>query len=385
MKYILSLICLSLWMIGCEVSQPTMPAIVPTPTPIAIPQVTLTPGSAPLPNNPAPEHSQVSTPRPHRLKPGELLLAAEEDAIPAIFANDDLFVGAAAGSQEWSDDEPVVGLVVGEDARAYPVRLLSLHEIVNDVVGGRPVAITWCPLCYTSLVFDRTVGRELTFGVSGYLFHNNLVMYDHQTNTLWSQLLAQGIRGALRGRRLEVLPALLTTWGAWKQAHPETRVLSAARLGRHAEEIIDPYAGYYTSGVSGLTGSADKDERLSGKALIVGLVAGEQARAYPLRTVQDAGVINDQLGPLPIVLAYDERLQTVLVYRRRVNGQTLTFAPASKADLLRDAETGSSWEVRNGRATEGPLAGAELTRLSGPLVFWFAWSAHYPDTEVYAP
>jgi hypothetical protein len=314
-----------------------------------------------------------------------LVLAADRDAIPAIFASDDLFVEAEAGSQEWPDEEAVIGLVIGQDARAYPVRLLSLHEIVNDVVGGRPVAVTWCPLCYTAVVFDRVVDRELTFGVSGYLLYNNLVMYDHQTDTLWSQLLAQGMRGALSKRCLELLPSQLTTWGAWKQVHPETRVLSAAQLGQHADEIIDPYSGYYVSGAAGLSGQTDTDDRLKAKELVVGLTAGSEARAYALQVLQAEGVINDQLGPLPALLIYDEALQTAVVYRRRVKVQILTFEGYAQADLLRDVETGSLWEVRSGLAVEGPLAGSRLPRLAAPLVFWFAWSEIHPKTGVFTP
>lgn len=327
----------------------------------------------------------VPTPPLYRLRPGDLVLAAEEDAIPAIFANEDLFVDAEAGSREWNDAEPVVGLEVNGDARAYPVRLLSNHEIINDVVGGRPVAITWCPLCYTAIVFDRRIeGRELTFGVSGYLLHNNLVMYDHQTDTLWSQLLGQGVRGAYSKRRLELLPAVLTTWEAWRTEHRDTRVISAERLGQNSEQIVDPYAGYYASGVAGLTGETERDDRLPGKALVVGVVAGERARAYPLELVQTAGIINDELGPLSLLLVYDDTLQTVLLYQRRVGEQTLTFTRSPERDILRDRETGSLWNVRSGRAVTGPLAGAHLSRLTSPLVFWFAWSAIHPETDIAA-
>ncbi len=235
----------------------------------------------------------------------------------------------------------VIGVEINGDARAYPIRLLSLHEIVNDVIGEKPVAVTWCPLCYSALVFERVVdGTELTFGVSGYLYHNNLVMYDHQSNGLWSQLLAQGIKGAHRGEYLTVLPSVLTTWGEWKQVHFQARILSTERLGREAASIIDPYSGYYLSGSTGL-GSISVDDRLAAKSLVVGIQIGDETRAYALEDVQAAGTISDD----PLVLIYDESIRSVLVYRR---GE-----------------------------------GEELIRTVSPLVFWFAWSDIHPETTLY--
>ncbi len=294
--------------------------------------------------SPPPDPTVLPTPRPRRLQPGELELAADSDAIPAIFASPELFVDAVSGSQEWPDDEPVIGLRINDAARAYPVRLLSLHEIVNDELDNVPIAVTWCPLCYTALVFDRRLqGQELTFGVSGYLYYNNLVMYDHQSNTLWSQVLAQGLRGPKRGQMLEMIPALLSTWGAWKEAHPHTTLLSARQMGLQAGAIIDPYAAYYVSGASGL-GGREADSRLPPKTLVVGVRIGNASRACPVAAVRASGQISDTLGGVPILLVYDRQLQTVLVYR-------------------------------------GHEAQAEQ-RLPAPLVFWFAWADLYPDTDL---
>ncbi|MCP4423440.1 MAG: DUF3179 domain-containing protein, partial [Chloroflexi bacterium] len=242
----------------------------PFPTPLPIP----TPTPDPL------------VPPRRRLSAGELQLAADIDDIPAIMATDDLFVSAESGSVSWLDEEMVIALELNGDARAYPVRLLSLHEIVNDTIGGRPVTITWCPLCFSALAFDPVVdGRPLTFGVSGYLYKDNLVMYDHQTNTLWSQLVGQAIRGALRGEQLQALPLIMTSWGEWKKLHPDTRVLSARQMGRQ-DEIIDPYAGYYVSGAAGFSSDLERNETLPAKSLAVGLLAGKETRAYPLATLR---------------------------------------------------------------------------------------------------
>ena len=311
-------------------------------------------------------------------------MAALEDAIPAIFAEETYFVDAAAGDQEWKEAEPVIGLVIGGEARAYPVRLMSLHEVVNDRVGGKPVAVTWCPLCYSAVVYDRVVeGRELTFGVSGYLLHNNLVLYDHQSNTLWSQLLGQGIKGAYSGTRLSLIPSTLTTWEAWKEAYPKTRVLSARALNLYEGEIRDPYSGYYTSGVSGLSGSGNTDTRLKGKALVAGWAAGNQAVAFPLELLQERGLVQDERQEGKPVAVYDSGWQTVHIYSRELSGRTLTFRAGAEQGEMVDLETRSVWDIRTGTAVQGRLRGEQLERIEAPLVFWFAWSAHHPDTEVY--
>ena len=119
------------------------------------------------------------------------------------------------------DTDLVVGLLIGGISRACPVRLLSLHEVVNDRIGDRAIAVSWCPLCYSLVVNDRTVyGQELSFRASGYLLHDNLVLIDHPTETLWSQLLGQGIKGSLKGTLLDVLPATVTTWRNWRESYP---------------------------------------------------------------------------------------------------------------------------------------------------------------------
>ncbi len=328
----------------------------------------------------------LPAPPRRRLRAGELVLAADVDDIPAIFASDGVFVPAAEGNDEWLDDELVIGLIVGDDARAYPVRLLSLHEIVNDTVGGQAVAVTWCPLCFTAIVFERVVdGKEVTFGVSGYLYYNNLVMYDHRTETLWSQIAGEAIRGALRGERLTPFPSVMTSWAEWKAEHPETRVLSAQKLETYVDEVIDPYAGYYTSGSAGVIGWVNPNDVLGPKDLVVGVLAGNETRAYPFRVVQEHWVINDDLGPVPLLLAFDPGLKAVMVYQRRVDGQVLSFTGSGRDGLLGDEQSGSTWEIRTGEAVDGPFAGARLPRLSAPLVFWFAWSDFHSQSDVYTP
>ncbi|MFP3854405.1 MAG: DUF3179 domain-containing protein [Anaerolineales bacterium] len=334
--------------------------------------------------SPTSSTSPTPTPRPYRLQPGDLLLAASEDDIPALDVEDADFVPAEAGNREWDVDELVVGLELDGHARAYPVRLLSLHEVINDELAGVPVAVTWCPLCYSAIVFDRRVeGTTLTFAVSGYLLESNLVMFDRQTGTLWSQLLGQGIRGAHRGEWLKMYPSQVTSWMAWQERHPETEVLSAAALGRDAEKLIDPYVGYYSSGVSGLSAGGVSDDRLEDKALVVGLEASGEAAAYPLRELKELGWIQSEVGNVPVLMVYDSDLEAPFVYSRELAEQVLDFELAGEPGILADQQTQSRWRLKEGFAISGPLEGEELDRMQARVTFWFSWVGLHPGTKLY--
>lgn len=326
-----------------------------------------------------PEPQPSATPRPYRLQPGQLVLATTEDSIPSIDAQPSDFIGREQGDQEWGDVELVIGLALDGQAKAYPVRLLSLHEIVNDHVGEEAVAVTWCPLCFTPIVFERRVaGQELTFDVSGYLLENNLVMVDRQTGTLWSQLLAQSVRGPLRRSWLEILPSRLVTWGDWKGAHPETLVLSARSLGYDPAALIDPYAGYYSSGAVGLGDSAD-DDRLPAKAVIVGVSLDGQALALLPEQVRQAWPLQLTIANRPMLVVYDQSLQAVIVYERVVDGTTLDFSLDAEGELI-DHQSGTTWRPRDGVGLRGPLAERELVNIPATVAFWFAWSSLHPNT-----
>lgn len=173
---------------------------------------------------------------------GEILSGGPpKDGIPSIDAPRFQPVSAKA---ELAETEPVIGLIVNGEARAYPLRVLIWHEIVNDTVGGVPVAVTYCPLCNSSIVFERTVdGRILDFGTTGKLRNSDLVMYDRQTESWWQQFTGEAIVGAMTGAELKVLPSRLESWERFKARAPEGKVLVP-----NDENIRDygrnPYIGY---------------------------------------------------------------------------------------------------------------------------------------------
>jgi hypothetical protein len=330
----------------------------------------------------------------------DLRRGAAKDAIPAIvdpeFAEDwsDLevdvnsgFGGGSTSQPRLSDSHRVIAVERGGEARAYPLRVLNWHEIVNDDFGG-PLLVTYCPLCGSGVTAVREVdGEETVFGVSGLLFRNALVMYDERTESLWSQIAAASIQGEKVGTALELVPSALTTWREFKEQYPDGVVLrpppdSSTVTGRNSTRDYNrnPYAGYASTEQIGIGGSFD-DDRLHPKTMVVGVEHGGVSRAYPLEPVRQAGVVNDEVGGLPVVVAATES-GTLVAYVRRIDGETLTFARESEGFLAAD---GSRWRLVSGRAVDGPHEGARLQQANTVAQeFYFSWVNFHPETEIWS-
>lgn len=225
-------------------------------------------------------------------------------------------------------------------------------------------------------------GETLTFGVSGKLIMNALVMFDRQTDTLWSQFLGEAVEGPLRGTPLEVVPAVLTRWESWRQLHPDTTVLD------QGGPVIDAYSGYYFSPQAGVIGERNRDDRLVGKELVHGVVVPQGRKAYAHRFLAKNPVVNDLIGNQPVLVAWDGVGVAAIAYDPTVDGRLLTFEAHDDVDsgaALRDLETGTVWSALTGEALTGELEGARLEVLPGFAVFWFAWSDYFPDTDVFLP
>jgi len=238
------------------------------------------------------------------------------------------------------------------------------------------------------MVFARNIdGQELTFGVSGKLIMNAVVMYDHQTDTLWSQFLMEGVQGPLMGTTMELLPAQLTTWEAWVQQHPDTLALD--KRGLRGSSGRDPYDSYYASGLAGILGESNPDGCPGGKEFVVGLDNRRVQRAYPFRYLSDTPVLNDSYDDTPIVVTFDLAGYATAVFSREVGGRTLTFDALDDRQagqpLMRDQETGTTWERLTGAALTGELQGDALTQVPSFQNFWFSWTDFHHGTELYEP
>ena len=318
-----------------------------------------------------------------------------KDGIPAI--DEPRFVSTEEAADWLAPQEPVVLLVLNGEAKAYPLQILTWHEIVNDELGGVPVAVTFCPLCYSAVAFRRTLdGRPLTFGVSGFLRNSDLVMYDRQTESLWQQLTGEAIVGAMTGAALEVLPAQLVSFAQFREAHPQAPVLS--RETGHARDYgRNPYAGYDEVGKPPFLYAGPYDERLPPMEKVVAVSLGGESRAYPHRVTRERRVIHDAVGGRPVVVLHGEGAVSALdaetisasreigstgVFDPRLDGETLRFKYEDRRFI--DEETGSTWDV-TGRATGGPLEGEQLQPIPHGNYFSFAWFAFKPATDLYQP
>jgi hypothetical protein len=301
-----------------------------------------------------------------------------QDGIPSI--DNPKFVSIVEADQFLQDADQVVGLNINGDIRAYPLQILVWHEIVNDIVGDTPVAVTYCPLCFTNQVFNRTVnGQTVEFGTSGKLYNSNLVMYDRTSNSLWSQALGQAIVGKNAGIKLDRVPFDVAFWKEWKQLNPDTKVLSRD-TGSTRPYGADPYGDYYTNADLFFPVSS-KDDRLGLKEIIVGLENAGQYKAYKLQQIEDSKVINDRIGNKSIAL-FSLYPFMVRVFDSTINGQNVEFQYDQNSGKIIDNQTGSEWNF-DGIATAGEMIGKHLTRLAFDEGFWFEWVAFHPETELY--
>ncbi len=316
------------------------------------------------------------------------------DGIPAI--DRPAFVAVAQADAWLSPKEPVIALEVNGDARAYPLQILMWHEIVNDTVGGKPVAVTYCPLCNSGVVFERMVdGTTYDFGTSGKLYKSDLVMYDRQTHSLWAQMEGRAIVGEKAGTRLKLVSANTLAYEEWKAAHPGGKVLSR-ETGHSRSYGSNPYTSYDQPNRQPFLFNGRPDPRRPPKERVVGVVVGDQARAYPWPVLEKRRVVDDTLGGERLVVFYrpgtlsaldesrmaDSRpVGATAVFSPTAGGKTLTFEVV--ADGFRDRETGSLWNLL-GRAVKGPLAGQRLRPIPHVDAFWFAWAAFNPATSLHA-
>jgi hypothetical protein len=232
-------------------------------------------------------------------------------------------------------------------------------------------------------VYAREVeGQELTFGVSGKLIRNVLVMYDRESESLWSQLLGESVSGDFLGVKLEFLPSWHTTWKAWKEMHPDTLAL---KKGFRSDR--DPYASYYQSSATGIIGETTVDNRLLAKEFVVGVELPDgSAKAYPFRFLSLEPVINDTIGDYEILVVFNNASATGVVFDSRLEDMTLSFNQISSEPFtMKDNETGSTWNALTGTATDGPLAGKSLIRIKSTTAFWFGWKDFHSDTSIYDP
>lgn len=261
------------------------------------------------------------------------------DGIPSI----DAPVFAAPDNADFmADEDLVLGVVLQNDARAYPIKILNWHEIVNDKIGGAPVAITYCPLCGSGVAFAANAGGQtLQFGVSGLLYNSDVLLYDRQTDSLWSQLLRRGISGKFAGTKLQTVPVFHTTWRDWRRQYPQTKILTP-ETGARRNYKSDPYEGYEKTENIYFPVAPRAPGEFHPKEWTLGVLAGGAAKAYPFSELNKNGAkkVVDVVGGEKLIIHWNEK----------------------------------EWAAR----AEWQTDGGESVR-----AFWFAWFAFHPQTEIF--
>ena len=321
------------------------------------------------------------------------------DGIPPIDAP--VYESIADAATWLEDTSPVMVVDIDGDVRAYPLAILTWHEIVNDTVGGVPLVITYCPLCNSALVFERTIDTsdgevELDFGTSGRLYNSNLVMYDRQSFNLWTQFEGEGIIGErFLGARLTRVPAWLFGFAELAELHPEAQMLSRD-TGFERAYGRNPYTAYDEEDRAPFLFDGALDPRFAPMTRVVGVAEGEDAVAVLLEQLREDGSVEVTVDGRELVVVWApgqaSALDTATIDDGRDVGQTAAFVaeldgepveltPADSDGRFVDARTGSTFDLR-GRALDGPLEGQQLEAVAHDDTFWFVWVAFKPDTEV---
>ncbi len=293
--------------------------------------------------------------------------------------------------------EPVVVFERSGEAKAYPLQILIWHEIANDTVGGIPATVTFCPLCNTSITYDRRLeGKVYDFGTTGKLHKSALVMYDRQTESWWWQVSGEAIVGDLTGKRLTVLPSQIISWDTFRQARPQGKVLSRD-TGYSRSYGQNPYVGYDDINSSPFLYNGPTDSRLRPMERVVTVTIGGQDMAYPFSVLEKLEVVHDTVGGVPIVVFHQKGTASALdrpdisssrdvgaaaVFSPTVDGRRLTFKV--QGGLFIDEQTRSTWTIL-GSASSGSLAGKRLQPVPHGNHFWFSWASYRPHTRVYKP
>lgn len=318
------------------------------------------------------------------------------DGIPPI--DEPKYVDYAEADEWLEEDEPVISFEVNGDARAFPLQIMTWHEIVNGEVGGVPVAVTFCPLCNTAIAFDRSFDDlgTLRFGTTGLLRHSDLVMWDDQTESFWQQITGEAIVGELTGRELEMLPASIVSYEQFKETHHEGVVLSR-NTGHSRNYGANPYYGYDDIDSSPFMFREVPDDQLPPMERVATVQIEDEAVAYPFSSLSEHPVVHDTVGGEDIVVFWQSGTRSALddrwiaeskdvgasgVFEPVADGESLTFEFVDGA--IQDVETGSEWNVL-GQAISGPMEGTQLPEVIHGNHFWFAWAAFQPETRIWKP
>jgi hypothetical protein len=319
------------------------------------------------------------------------------DGIPPI--DEPVFISYDEADEWLNDREPVISINIDGEARAYPLQIMTWHEIVNDTFGDRAVGVTFCPLCNAAVAFDREVGDHgvMRFGVSGLLRFSDLIMWDDKTESFWQQMTGEAIVGELAGERLTLLPSVIVSYEEFKATYPDTGVVLSRETGHSRPYGNNPYVGYDDIDSSPFLFQGERDDRFPPMERVLTLEINDEPMAYAFSLLEEHPVVHDVVGDVEVVVFWSPGATSALdqtsiaesrevgsanAFKPELDGERLTFV--YEDGEIRDEQTGSIWNVL-GYAISGELEGERLEEHVNGAHFWFAWAAFKPDTGIWRP
>ncbi len=284
-------------------------------------------------------------------------------------------------------EDRIIGVKYGNHIKAYPVNILDYHEVVNDRIRDLPFCLTYCPLTGTGIAWNREInGTVTTFGVSGLIYKNNLIPYDRETGSFWSQMLIKSVNGDHIGHKPELVNLVETNWKTWKKAYPNSDILSQ-HTGSSRDYSVAAYGDYGSNNELIIFPVLNWDERLPNKAWVHGIRKDTSYVVYPFRNFNDTTtVLNDQVGEKKVVIFGNKEYSIIESYSRTLpDGTTLTFeAVQDSLPVVMKDQQGNRWNLF-GEAASGPLKGTQLEVITSYNGYWFAFVDFWPNLKIRRP
>jgi len=308
------------------------------------------------------------------------------DGIPSI---DNPIFTQVFGPQLVFPNDLVVGIKIGDDVRAYPHTILDWHEIVNDrfAIDGQqqPVTLSYCPLTGSAMLWKGNMeSSDPTFGTSGLLYNSNLILYDRETFSIWSQMLEQGINAAERLTIPDRLQVVETTWSTWQEMYPQTTLMTQD-TGFSRPYGLYPYGTFKIDNSLLFNVNNSGDSRLHRKERVVGINVGSSSKVYPISSFASIiTTLNDNVGGMDVVITGSSSQNFGVIFNRQLEDCTvLDFSPVlDQLPVVMTDNEGTQWDVF-GVAVSGPRAGTQLQKTNSYIAYWFAWTAFFPNADIY--
>ena len=294
-----------------------------------------------------------------------------------------------------AEKEPVISVNINGSSKAYPLQILMFHEIVNDRIGRTPLLVSFCPLCYSGIVYDRTIkGMSINFGVSGLLRNSDMVMYDQLTESFWQQFTGEAIVGDMVGTKLKVVPSQIISFDEFRKNYPDGLILSK-NTGHKRPYGMNPYVRYDNKESIPFLFSGPTDSRLSQNEKVIGIKDEISSKAYPYSLTFQKNVIHDIFNKTEIVIFHIpgtlSSMDTKIIEDSKDVGSTGVFESNLEGRALKfkfennkiiDTNTKSEWSI-TGRCIDGELKTKQLKKINHGDYFSFAWFAFKPNSELY--